>query len=40
MAMKADVEGMELSVLRGAAGLIAKFRPLLYLEAHADEAPP
>ena len=32
--IKADVEGMELAVLLGAAGLIARFRPRLYVEAH------
>lgn len=32
--IKADVEGMELQVLRGAAGLIADHRPTLYLEAN------
>ena len=32
--IKADVEGMEEQVLRGAEGLIAKFRPMMYLEAH------
>ncbi|MEM7190829.1 MAG: FkbM family methyltransferase [Pseudomonadota bacterium] len=37
--IKADVEGMELDVLQGAAELIAKFRPTLYLEAHDDDAP-
>lgn len=30
--LKADVEGMELSVLRGAAQTVQKFRPLLYVE--------
>jgi FkbM family methyltransferase len=30
--LKADVEGHELPVLQGAAGLIARDRPLLYLE--------
>ncbi|MEM7704776.1 MAG: FkbM family methyltransferase [Pseudomonadota bacterium] len=30
--IKADVEGMELSVVNGAAGLIHQFHPLLYLE--------
>lgn len=30
--LKADVEGHELAVLQGAAGLIARDRPLLYLE--------
>lgn len=39
--IKADVEGMELAVLQGAAGLISRFRPVLYVEAHRpDEAPP
>jgi len=39
--IKADVEGMEVQVLRGAAGLISRFRPVLYLEAHtAEETPP
>lgn len=37
--IKADVEGMELATLRGADGLIRAFRPTLYLEAHADDAP-
>lgn len=32
--IKADVEGMELVVLRGAAGLIRRHRPALYVEAH------
>lgn len=32
--IKADVEGMELQVLKGAAGLIAEHRPHLYLEAN------
>ena len=31
--MKVDVEGMELDVLRGAAGILHKDRPLLYVEA-------
>ena len=30
--LKADVEGMELQVIRGEAGLIAQHRPALYLE--------
>ncbi len=30
--MKIDVEGMEASVIRGAAGLIQRFHPLLYVE--------
>ena len=38
--IKADVEGMELQVLKGAKELIAKFRPMLYLEAHAPEDAP
>ena len=38
--LKADVEGMEVEVLKGADGLIKKFRPLLYLEANKDDAPP
>jgi FkbM family methyltransferase len=33
--LKADVEGMETEVVRGATGLIDRFRPTLYLEAHA-----
>lgn len=37
--IKADVEGMEVEVLKGAAGLIAEHRPLLYLEANRDDAP-
>lgn len=37
--IKADVEGMEVDVLKGAAGLIAKHRPMLYLEANRDDAP-
>ncbi|MFK7941531.1 MAG: FkbM family methyltransferase [Paracoccaceae bacterium] len=37
--LKADVEGMEVKVLKGASGLIAKHRPLLYLEANKDDAP-
>lgn len=38
--LKADVEGMEIHVIRGAAGLIAQHRPFLYLEAHEPDAPP
>ena len=30
--IKVDVEGMELQVLRGAVGLIERFRPILYVE--------
>lgn len=30
--LKADVEGMEEAVLRGASGLIARHRPILYVE--------
>lgn len=37
-AIKIDVEGMELSVLRGAARLIARDRPLLYVECAEDAA--
>ncbi|MEM1300867.1 MAG: FkbM family methyltransferase [Pseudomonadota bacterium] len=35
--IKADVEGMELQVLRGASGLIKQHRPRLYLEANEPE---
>lgn len=38
--IKADIEGMEAEMLEGARGLIARFRPLIYAEAHhAEEAP-
>lgn len=37
--IKADVEGMETEVLKGAAGLIAEYQPLLYLEANLEDAP-
>lgn len=37
--IKADVEGMELAVLKGAAGLIRRFRPVLYVECHAPQPP-
>lgn len=37
--LKADVEGMELEVLKGADGLIRQHRPILYLECHENEAP-
>ena len=37
--LKADVEGMEVEVLKGAKGLIDRFRPILYLEANQKEAP-
>lgn len=37
--IKADVEGMEVAVLEGAAGLIARHQPLLYLEANEADAP-
>ena len=36
--IKADVEGMEVQVLKGAAGLIADHRPYLYLEANNVDA--
>ena len=38
--LKADVEGMEADVLRGAAGLIREHRPILYVEAHHPEDAP
>ena len=38
--LKADVEGMELSVIRGAAQTIAKFRPVLYVENDRAERSP
>lgn len=34
--IKADVEGMELAVLEGAAKLIARFRPVIYVENHEE----
>ncbi|MEK8031849.1 FkbM family methyltransferase [Ideonella sp. DXS29W] len=37
-AMKIDVEGMEIDVLEGAAGLIATDRPMLYIECISDKA--
>ena len=38
MVVKIDVEGEELNVLKGAAGTIEKFRPLIVVEVHfADE---
>ncbi len=37
--LKADVEGMEVDVLKGADGLIKQHRPVLYLEAHLEDAP-
>lgn len=37
--IKADVEGMELAVLRGASDLIDRFRPVLYVESHPDGSP-
>ena len=36
--IKADVEGMELDVLRGAQETIAKFRPILYAENDREES--
>ena len=35
--LKVDVEGMELSVLKGGQGLIARHRPLLYVENDRQE---
>jgi len=35
--IKIDVEGMELEVLKGAAGMIERFRPLLYVEDDREE---
>jgi FkbM family methyltransferase len=37
--IKADVEGMEADLLAGAEKTIAKFRPLLYMEADGAQAP-
>ena len=38
--IKIDVEGMELEVLKGAAGLLKDFRPVLYIENEfADKSP-
>jgi FkbM family methyltransferase len=37
--MKLDVEGYELKVLRGATELIAKCKPMLFLEFHVLEIP-
>ncbi|HSL21742.1 MAG TPA: FkbM family methyltransferase [Vicinamibacterales bacterium] len=34
--LKIDVEGHELRVLRGAKDLLARYKPLLFLEIHAD----
>jgi FkbM family methyltransferase len=36
--IKIDVEGMEAAVLRGAAGLIREFRPILYCEMNRADA--
>lgn len=36
--LKIDVEGMELEVLRGAANLIRRHRPTIYVEAQDDES--
>lgn len=38
--IKADVEGMEVCVLKGAAATIAAHRPLLYLEADQEKTVP
>ncbi len=37
--MKIDVEAYECHVLRGAAGLIGRFRPLLFVECHMENLP-
>src|SRR5581483_2102206 len=38
--LKADVEGMEVEVLKGAKQTIEKFRPILYVECdRADKSP-
>ncbi len=37
--LKADVEGMEMDVLRGAEQMIAKHDPMLYLECNGDHRP-
>lgn len=34
--IKIDVEGFELAVLRGAEGLLSKYKPALYLEMHGN----
>lgn len=36
--LKADVEGMETDVLRGAARTIARYRPVLYVENEREES--
>lgn len=36
--LKLDVEGMELSVIRGARRILSHHRPAVYAEAHSDEA--
>jgi FkbM family methyltransferase len=36
--MKLDVEGMEEAVLRGARRLLSRWRPVVYAEAHSDQA--
>lgn len=35
-ALKVDVDGAELEVLRGAAGTLRRFRPVVFLELHHD----
>ncbi|MFA5084207.1 MAG: FkbM family methyltransferase [Candidatus Paceibacterota bacterium] len=35
--IKIDVEGAELAVLRGAAGILRKYRPVLFLSTHGRE---
>ena len=38
--IKADVEGMETEILKGASSLIEQFRPVLYVENHQREHSP
>jgi FkbM family methyltransferase len=35
--LKADIEGMELELLRGAARTIARYRPFIYVENHLED---
>jgi protein O-GlcNAc transferase len=34
--IKLDVEGMELEILKGSKGILEKFKPMLYIEAHTN----